>query len=315
MVALRTTVMSNIIEKIRALLEGPETESYSRYDGQHPLDIFLGIDNSGRKSLVITLLAEKERVVSSKTITVEFFKRNDSRLSLKFSLEDDSLKEIFYKFCEDVIESTKNNTQESGFSPIIRRWNTWIDFFTRTSLSLSESEIIGLIGELKFLKNYMVDKYKVGKALDSFIGVDKAHKDFEVNNTWYEVKTIHHGVRSIKISSIEQLDSEQEGSLVVVTLDQGTHHSKDCITLNKLVLEIKSILEENQAVTFDEKMRKAGYIYDERYDEYVYMFVKMDFYSVRDNFPRISINDLPIGVTKASYEIDISSIQQFKDYK
>lgn len=305
--------MNSIIDKIRALLEGPETESYSRYDGQHPLDIFLGVDNSGRKSLVITLSAEKERVVSSKTITVEFFNRNDGRLSLKFSLEDDSLKEIFYKFCEDVIESTKNTTQESGFSPIIRRWNTWIDFFTKSSLPLSESEVLGLIGELKFIKSYMFDTYGVDKALDSFIGVDKAHKDFEVNNTWYEVKAIHHGVRSVKISSIEQLDSELEGSLVVVTLDQGTHNSEDCITLNKLVLEVKAMLGENQAVTFDEKMRKAGYIYDERYDEYVYMFVKMDFYSVRENFPRISINELPIGVTKASYEIDISSMQQFKE--
>ncbi len=304
--------MSSVLEKIRQLLEGQQVEAYSRYDDRHPLDIFLGIDDSGRKSLVVTLYADKEKVISSKTITVEFFNRKDSRLSLRFSLEDDSLKEIFYKFCEDVIESTRSANPESGFSPIIRRWNTWIDFFAKTSLPLSESEVIGLIGELHFMKKYMFDKHGIDRSLEAFIGVDKAHKDFEINDTWFEVKTIHNGKITVRVSSIEQLDSDKDGNLVVVTLDQGTLNTDDFITLNGIVGEVRSLMSGNQVTDFDEKMRKANYIFDERYDDFVYIFVKDDFYEVNSDFPRLIGSKLPHGVTKASYEIDISAIERFK---
>ena len=59
-------------------------------------------------------------------------------------------------------------------------------------------------------------------------------------------------------------------------------------------------------------MRKANYIEDERYDEYNFIFTKIDEYSVTDDFPKISKSMLPRGVTKATYEIDISAIQKHK---
>ena len=304
--------MSSVLSKIKELLEGQKLESYSRYDSRHPLDIFLGIDSSGRKSMVITLNATRERVISSKTITADFFNRKDDRTSLRFSLEDDSLKDIFYKFCEDIIESTRQSRNDSGFSPIIRRWNTWIDFFAKTFLPLSESEIIGLIGELLFLKDFMFERYGINKSLEAFIGVDRAHKDFEIEGTWFEVKTIHNGKRSVKISSIEQLDSDIEGSLVIITLDQGTLGTDDYLTINKLTAEIRSLLDSNQTTDFKEKLRKAKYIPDERYDDFAYLFVKESFYRVSEGFPRVVGRNLPGGVTKASYEIDISAVSKYE---
>jgi putative PD-(D/E)XK family protein DUF4420 len=304
--------MSNILNKIKELLENQQLETYSRYDGEHPLDIFLGIDSAGRKSLVLTLQADKVRVISSKTITVTFFNRDDGRTSLRFSLEDDDLKDLFYKFCEDIIESTRSSKQVDGFSSVIERWNTWINFFSKTSLPLSESEVLGLIGEICFLQKVMVEKYGLDDALESYIGTDKAHKDFEIHDTWHEVKSIHYGVRSIKINSIEQLDSKYPGKLEIITFDQGTSNSEGNITLNGLVSDFKHSLDHKWQLLFDEKMRKANYIKDERYDDYNYIFVGIDEYNVTDRFPKISKDILPNGITKASYEIDISAIQQYK---
>lgn len=304
--------MSSILDKVQQLLEHAQLESYSRYDDEHPFDIFLGIDDQGRKSLVITLKAPRERAVSSKTIAVEFFVRPDGRGSLRFSLEDDGLKDIFYKFCEDIIESTRNGKATDGFSPIIRRWETWITFFQRTSLPLSESEIIGLIGEIYFLQTMMVKKYGLDRALEAFIGVDKAHKDFEIGDTWYEVKTIHNGVRAIKISSIQQLESNTDGKLEVITLDQGTSNTTNNITLNSIIGDFKKNLSPEQALAFDEKLRKVNYLEDEKYDDFNYIFIKRDEYEVTETFPKIVAATLPIGITKASYEIDLSAIQEFK---
>ncbi len=303
---------NDTLDKIKDLLEHAQLEAYSRYDGEHPLDIFLGIDDQGRKSLVVTLKANRERVVSSKTIAVDFFKRNDGRNSLRFSLEDDDLRDIFYKFCEDIIESTRGSSLSDGFSPIVRRWETWITFFQRTALPLSESEIIGLIGEIHFLQTVMIEKYGTDRALEAFIGIDKAHKDFEIDDTWYEVKTIHNGVRTVKISSIEQLDADTTGKLEVITLDQGTPGTDSNITINSIVRQFREQLNQTQLIDFDEKLRKANYIEDERYDDYNYLFIKRDEYEVAGDFPRIMSGALPIGITKATYEIDISAIQQYK---
>lgn len=303
--------MSSVLSKIKELLDSQQTETYRRYDGQHPLDIFLGLDGSGRKTLVITLQADKEKVVSSKNITVEFFSRGDGRISLKFSLEDNSLSDIFYKFCEDVIESTHSAKPSGGFSLVISRWNTWIDFFTKEALPLSESEIMGLIGELYFLENFMFKEYGIKESLEAFIGINKAHKDFEIDDTWFEIKAIHNGKRSVQISSMEQLDSEKDGNLVVITLDQSTLNSDGYITINKMVDDVKSLLNENQTADFDEKMRRAKFIPDEKYDDFVYRFIDETFYVVNGDFPRITKKTLPLGITKANYEIDISSIERF----
>lgn len=303
---------NDTLDKIKDLLEHAQLEAYSRYDGEHPLDIFLGIDDQGRKSLVVTLKANRERVVSSKTIAVDFFKRNDGRNSLRFSLEDDDLRDIFYKFCEDIIESTRGSSLSDGFSPIVRRWETWITFFQRTALPLSESEIIGLIGEIHFLQTVMIEKYGTDRALEAFIGIDKAHKDFEIDDTWYEVKTIHNGVRAVKISSIEQLDADTTGKLEIITLDQGTPGTDSNITINSIVRQFREQLNQTQLIDFDEKLRKANYIEDERYDDYNYLFIKRDEYEVAGDFPRIMSGALPTGITKATYEIDISAIQQYK---
>lgn len=304
--------MSDIADRIKELLEDQAAESYSRYDMEHPFDVYLGIDHSGRKSFALVMNARRERVVSTKTIEAQFFKRDDGKLVLSFSLEDDSFQDIFYKFCEDIIESTRFANEADGFEPAIIRWETWIKFFSKTSLPLSESEILGLIGEVYFLWKVMIPKYGQDDAIESYIGIDRAHKDFEIRDTWYEIKAIHNGVRNVKISSIQQLDAVQPGVLEVITFDQATSTYDDNITLNKLISGLRSSLERKWQLILDEKMRKAGYIEDERYDEYNYQFVKIDNYQVVDDFPLLSKAMLPPGITKASYEIDISAIESFR---
>lgn len=305
--------MSSSIDRIRKLLEDQGIESYSRFDGEHPYDVFLGVDKTGRKSLALIMDAKKERIASTKIIDAQFYKREDGKLMLNFSLVDDDMKDIFYKFCEDIIESTRLNKRDNSFAPAIDRWNTWIQFFSKSALPLSENEVLGLIGEMYFLQNVMIEKYGQDIALESYIGTDLAHKDFEVMNTWYEVKSIHNGVRTVKISSIEQLDSDIEGKLAVLTFDQGTPSYEGNITLNKLISEFRNTLDRKWQLLFDQKMRKARYIEDERYDDYNHIFVNLDSYRVLDDFPKLTKQSLPQGVTKASYEIDISAIQRFKD--
>lgn len=301
-----------MIGRIQKLFEDQTSELYKRYDSTHPFDIYIGTNRKGLKSLAIVLDADREPIDSSRTISVDYYNREDGNIMISFGLEDNSLSDLFYRFCDDMIESLKNEVPTDGFLPIIKRWSTWIRFFSKANLALTENEVRGLIGEILFLRSSMLPKYGVSRSLEAFIGVGKAHKDFEIEDTWYEVKTIHNGARTAKISSIEQLDSSKDGFLEIVTLDQGTLGLDDYVTLNKIVSDFRSSLNDKNASIFDEKMRESGYVHDSRYDEYVYVVISMDEYRVKGGFPRIKKDTLPVGVVKANYDIDIATINKYR---
>ena len=62
-----------------------------------------------------------------------------------------------------------------------------------------------------------------------------------------------------------------------------------------------------------DKLAQAKYAYSEIYDNYVYNVVKMEKYRVSDTFPRFSHDDLPRGIVKVRYEIELSVIEKFKE--
>ena len=86
------------------------------------------------------------------------------------------------------------------------------------------------------------------------------------------------------------------------------------IKLNELVKEIMdSMSYESDKDVFLAKLKQAGYSYNEVYDNFVYNFIKEDTYRVSEDFPRIRKAELPVGVAKVKYEIEISQIEKFKE--
>ena len=85
---------------------------------------------------------------------------------------------------------------------------------------MSDTEIVGLLGELLFMDDHMIPQYGVATALASWMGPEKTHKDFSTENMWYEIKTINSGKTTVRISSLEQLDGDIEGQLVVYDLEK-----------------------------------------------------------------------------------------------
>ena len=55
---------------------------------------------------------------------------------------------------------------------------------------LSEFQILGLMGEILFLREFLIPKYGEKMALLGWSGQELTHKDFSYANEWYEIKTI-----------------------------------------------------------------------------------------------------------------------------
>lgn len=291
-----------------------EAETFKRIDAIHPLDIYIGHNEKGNKTLIIVEFGQIEEVESTRMIDVSFTKRTDNKLSLAFSLLDDAMKDMFYSFCEDIVESSKNIEKEKAIQFIIRRWKDWINLFKNPYTTiLTENEIRGLIGELIFLNEFMFEKYGIEKGLNSWIGSSKAHKDFEIEDTWYEVKTIRENALTVKIHSLEQLDSKNLGNLILIRLEPSNKSINEYIDLNGYVEKIKNkLINDKQKMLFLEKVKEIGYFYTEEYDKYTYRLKKIERYLVNSEFPKITKRELRDEIVRVTYDIEIDRIRSFK---
>lgn len=304
-------MVNEIIKKFDEL---KGTIGYKRIDSNHPLDIYIGFDENGKKSFAIITDGEIDNVSSTKMIEVKFVKRTDERYNFSFSLIDSSMSDLFYIFCNDLISSSQNLKLISPLKFVIERWKSWLNLFQSPhSLILNENEIRGLLGELVFLKNIMFIKYGIEKSIASWIGVNKAHKDFEIDDTWYEVKTISQNAITVKISSIEQLDSNIDGTLVVVKLEPTNYSVNDHLQLNKLINSIYELIDDEILKNeFTNKLITVGYYYAEEYDKYIYSNKGIEYYLVDEKFPRLKKEELKDGIVRVSYELYLNNLKDFR---
>ena len=233
--------------------------------------------------------------------------------TIRFSFLVDDVSSLFYTFCEDLIEHTRElPSGENGYQIIINRYYQWKKLKVKKKKELlSESEIMGLIGEVLFLRDELIPLVGDDKALFSWSGQELTHKDFSYDDIWYEVKTISSGKQSVRISSLDQLDSDIDGQLVVYSLEKMSE-AFDGVTLNKLVLDVMNCFESQENKdSFINKVSAHGYEYNDYYERFVYAVSGLYRYSVNPDFPKLTHAMMPNAITKANYEIDISLLSKF----
>lgn len=292
-----------------------EKRSYIKIDSEHQFDWYVGYNPKGEESLAIVVDEEYKELESSKFIKVHMEMRTDKKYNLFFDLLDEKYENIFHKFCDDLIETTREYRGEKILNFITWRWNMWKSTFKNSNTNLlSENEIKCLIGELYFLKNYMFERYGMENSIKAWQGPSKQHKDFEILNTWYEIKATNDSSESVRIHSLQQLDSNDVGELVVVKLSKNNETTDSILTLNYMIKEINAMIKDFIiSEIFWEKLAEAKYFYDRGYDEYKYDLYNISRYSVEsDDFPRIKEKDINNAITKVEYDISLVGINKYK---
>lgn len=289
-------------------------QQYKRIGQNRNLKLYIGRNEKGQYSFEFSGTFIPKYIPSSDVIIVEQFKKEEETV-LRISLDKKELLECFCTFCQDLLDSTiaviDDNT---AYKSICSRYYSWRQLFKPNKSCMSEFEIMGLIGELLFLKQYLFPYKDIDLSLDSWCGPEKTHKDFSFNDEWYEIKSISFGKESVKISSIEQLDSDIDGHLCVFTLEKMSP-SFNGINLNKLVIEIMDLLENiSQRELFIDKLKLYNFDFSQDYERNVYLMKDYSSYLIKDNnFPRISKKMLPNAITRVSYEIQLTEIEQYKE--
>lgn len=284
--------------------------AFIRIGANRNIGLYIGKSKEGNYAFEYRGQYEPVRLKESEVISVRQW-AVEGTYALRFNLCNNELIECFCIFCKDLLDSTVSiNDDAIAYKTLCGRYNSWKKLFKPHVGKLSDAEIMGLTGELLFLRDKMIPKYGVHKAIESWMGPEKYHKDFSISDFWYEVKAIGSGKHEVNISSLEQLDSSDNGYLAVYQLEKMSP-AYDGIKLSQLVASLMGgiqTVEDKEA--FMSKLSLYDYDMSSDYDDCVYAISDFSIYLVDGEFPRLSRKDMPEAIGDVQYSINLSEINK-----
>jgi len=192
----------------------------------------------------------------------------------------------------------------------LARLGAWQEFMRKGSQALSPEAEVGLIGELTLLRLIIETGMPSALALESWVGPLDGIQDFELGMGALEVKaTLSTTGFLAKIGSLEQLEDATRQPLFVagVRLRQAASGQNLPEVVESMRIVIKEEAESERLLT--ERLLAAGYI-DSHADYYHRRFELggMRVIEVTDDFPRLTSGNVPVGILRAMYEIDLDKV-------
>jgi Putative PD-(D/E)XK family member, (DUF4420) len=290
----------------------PGTLSVLRVPGLARIEAFWGRKPDGRLALLIALERVEDVPVELPIVRgVELLVVAEDR-RLQLVLEPAGDWEMFHALCLDLLSVADGGSDEAtGLQLLVSRLLRWQKFLSKgVGRPLDEREVRGLIGELLFLRDYLVSTVGTA-AVECWQGPMGLPQDFVFNGRLVEVKTFAAGSDpSVRITSAEQLTSGEVPLFLhlvcLVPQDDG-------LTLPDLVNELRRLIAPSHAATetFEDRLLTMGYVDLPEYRAMSYAVTSTGDYEVRDGFPRLTTEQVPAGVKDVAYSICLADMQSF----
>ena len=280
---------------------------------QHPLEWHIGYQSISQRTLLLVYDTEINAVESSKSMAVNRRRREtDNRWTLTFELLRDEQQSVFAILCCDIIEHSHLAANEKeALALVISRYKQWSRLLeSQKSGLMDEPNRKGLLGELLFLEQRIDTSDSVLAAIQGWVGAEGADQDFMYLEGWYEVKSIGASASNVTISSLEQLDCEDAGELVIMRIDKCAPDRAGAISLNDVVYRISDRLSSSVDAldVFRSKLAAYGYIDLQEYSEQKYKYSAMQRYRVDESFPRITARSVPAQIVSLHYELGLPAL-------
>lgn len=220
--------------------------------------------------------------------------------------------ELFAAMACDVVgtldDAVATGADEAKLARVfIGRIGAWQEFMRKGSHVLSPEAEIGLIGELTLLRAIIDAGVLSALAIESWVGPLDGVQDFKLGTGALEVKsTLSAAGFPAKIGSLEQLDDSVRQPLFLAGArlrQTGSGRNLPAI-VEAMRLTIKGDAESERLLT--ERLLAAGYI-DAHADRYPRRFEPAGtrVVEVTNDFPRLTTGNVPAGIMRAMYEIDL----------
>lgn len=284
-------------------------------DHTHPLKMYLNVNEKGNKELLVPITRPITSFDQTKAIGITNYKHANGYL-FAIELLSVNLTKEYVCLCFDLIESSRSFATAQGatecFFETFRKWySLWMS--ARGSI-LSIHEIRGLMGEIKHILDEIESGIDKATTIASWTIHRDACRDFIYDNSWDEIKTIQTSGDYVTVSSLEQLEHDSDGRLVVFRLDRADAiKDTNTYTLNSLVDELKKKLDIQLETELVRKLLSKGYSFDQAYDSFVFKFNGKDCFTVNDSFPRIGRTSVPDAICAVRYDLLLSKIEDWRE--
>lgn len=281
----------------------------------HPLDLHIGYHSDDSKSLVVLNTGIVSDIPSSFAIYVKNIELSDGSWILEFQLLKNSYDEIFLRLCWDMIDISCETI--NPLKDLISRYLSWqkfLQYIKKDVISLQMQK--GLLGELLFMQMEMKkDESKKDVILNSWVGPDGSDQDFVFPNKWAEIKAVAMSAEVVNISSLQQLDRNDEGTLEVYFLEETTS-GVNRIYLTEVVKYIRSLLSDCLLLLdrFDMKLFKYGYQDSDtsEYDKHCFRLTDLRTYNVNKEFPRLIRCNTADEIVNCTYTLSLAAIEKYR---
>lgn len=258
-------------------------------------------------------LAPAEKLPEGQGFSVERADSDGARqLRLALTRRAAGSADLFAAMACDVVGALDEAASAGAAEPkllqvFLGRVGAWQEFMRKGSQTLSPEAEIGLVGELTLLRSIIDAGVPLASAIEAWVGPLDGPRDFELGTGAVEVKaTLSAAGFPARIGSLEQLDDCVRQPLFLA--GARLRQSETGQSLPALVAEMRDVAAgEPEAVRLlSERLIAAGY-FEAHADRYVRRFTLADtrVVEVKDGFPRLTPGSVPLGVTGATYEIDL----------
>lgn len=309
-----------IIESIwnKIIPSGEGEFEYKLLSKESTPQLNIGFNKKSQRCLILELPFDFDKPFQQfekENLSLKYFKKEKC---LCIILNDEFFKDLFDDLILSIYSKIYNISNTEEYSELFtRHFFKWSAFFeNKKTDGLTRDQVKGLIGELFYLKNLLLNsELIVDDILLSLRGpYDEGH-DFVFEFTDYEIKTIESSKNSVRISSEFQLESEKgkELELIVIFVNPDNENG---LSLKSLINDIKKIVLDklgDNSIFINALAQKGLTIGDlDQYEIYRYKPIEEISYDVnRENFPKLIRSSIPEEINKLNYNIRLNLIEEF----
>lgn len=300
-------------------IEPPEQAalmSGRRVDPELPWNLFWAVDVDRQCLLVLQHgrgASSSRRPPKLRGIQVEARAVSADEQQILIRLLDGEQKEIFYRFCMDVVRAigAAQTEAEAAERLLGRTWRWHRLLRSGRDTKLTEEEQRGLIGELRVIEKHLFPFMRPAAAVRCWTGPLDSPKDFEIGTVHVEAKTRSPTQDGVSISSERQLDLADCDQLYmyVAQIASAAGEPAAGITVTDAAKRICSELEAHDAYaleSFEARLFATGFDWAHDYTSQPWLVTQESLFEVTDDFPRIARSRLPAGVRDVRYRIGLA---------
>ncbi len=293
-----------------------------KISGTDGLSLYWGKDSTGHCLFIVELDGDHTEDYRRNFVSVHGIK-TDLRLiestknqGFVISLEKHVDQDLFFSLCETLVGALRNVSDPTvGLAVALAQIKRWKAFLAgRKARTLTAEEVRGLFGELTFIRQLLRQGFTEREAVESWQGPEDSHQDFIWGNSSVEIKCLSGRERStVRISSEDQLEAVNDNLFLRVFRLADMSGSEKARSLNDLAREVEGSFSDSEALeNFSNKIAKAGYVELHEYDNPKFIVAEEKSYRVTNGFPRLIRSEIPEGVVRVGYEIELESIKPFE---